>query len=89
MHKHFHEKKVFDNVSFALQRGDKLAVVGVNGAGKTTLLKIMAGLVPAEGVIKPGHNVILSYFGQHQAQELPGELTILEPVHRIENHVRK
>jgi ATP-binding cassette, subfamily F, member 3 len=35
--------------AFSLQRGDKLAVVGVNGAGKTTLLKILAGLEPAEG----------------------------------------
>ena len=81
VHKRYHEKTIFDNVSFSLQRGDKLAVVGVNGAGKTTLLKIMAGLVPAEGSIKPGHNVILSYFGQHQAQELPGELTILDTVY--------
>ncbi len=79
--KRFHEKTVFDNVSFSLQRGDKLAVVGVNGAGKTTLLKIMAGLIPADGTIKQGHNVLLSYFGQHQAQELPGELTILDTVY--------
>ncbi len=81
VHKRYHDKMVFDNVSFSLQRGDKLAVVGVNGAGKTTLLKIMAGVEPAEGQIKPGHNVILSYFGQHQAQELPGELTILDTVY--------
>jgi len=81
VHKHYHEKTIFDNVSFSLQRGDKLGVVGVNGAGKTTLLKIMAGVEPAEGLIKPGHNVILSYFGQHQAQELPGELTILDTVY--------
>jgi ATP-binding cassette, subfamily F, member 3 len=79
--KSYHGKQVFDGVSFSLQRGDKLAVVGVNGAGKTTLLKIMAGLIEAEGTIKPGHNVILSYFGQHQAQELPGELTILDTVY--------
>ncbi len=79
--KEYHGKTVFDGVSFSLQRGDKLAVVGVNGAGKTTLLKVMAGLVPAEGSIKPGHNVILSYFGQHQAQELPGELSILDTVY--------
>jgi ATP-binding cassette, subfamily F, member 3 len=72
---------VFEDVGFSLQRGDKLAVVGVNGAGKTTLLKIMAGLEPAEGMIKPGHNVILSYFGQHQAQELPGDLSILDTVY--------
>jgi ATP-binding cassette subfamily F protein 3 len=81
VHKHYHDKVIFDNVSFSLQRGDKLGVVGVNGAGKTTLLKIMAGVEPAEGSIKPGHNVILSYFGQHQAQELPGELTILDTVY--------
>jgi ATP-binding cassette, subfamily F, member 3 len=81
VHKSYHGKMVFDNVSFSLQRGDKLAVVGVNGAGKTTLLKIMAGVLPAEGTIKPGHNVILSYFGQHQAQELAGELTILDTVY--------
>ncbi len=81
VHKRYHDKTIFDNVSFSLQRGDKLGVVGVNGAGKTTLLKIMAGVEPAEGLIKPGHNAILSYFGQHQAQELPGELTILDTVY--------
>ncbi len=79
--KQYQGRSVFDGVSFSLQRGDKLAVVGVNGAGKTTLLKVIAGLEPAEGTVKPGHNVILSYFGQHQAQELPGELTILDTVY--------
>ena len=79
--KRYHDKTVFDGVAFSLQRGDKLAVVGVNGAGKTTLLKVLAGVEPAEGEIRFGHNVILSYFGQHQAQELPGDLTILDTVY--------
>ncbi|MDX9834730.1 MAG: ABC-F family ATP-binding cassette domain-containing protein [Desulfobulbus sp.] len=79
--KSFHGRTVFDGVSLDLQRGDKLAVVGVNGAGKTTLLKILAGLEEAEGTVKPGHNVILSYFGQHQAQELDGELSILDTLY--------
>jgi ATP-binding cassette subfamily F protein 3 len=79
--KSYHTIKVFDGVNLSLQRGDKLAVVGVNGAGKTTLMKIIAGIEPAEGGIKLGHNVILSYFGQHQAQELPGELSILDTVY--------
>ncbi|MCI5147264.1 MAG: ABC transporter ATP-binding protein, partial [Candidatus Electrothrix sp. AR3] len=61
--------------------GDKVAVVGVNGAGKTTLLKIMAGLETAEGDIRLGHKVILTYFGQHQAQELFGEQSILDTVY--------
>ncbi|MDY0390490.1 ABC-F family ATP-binding cassette domain-containing protein [Desulfobulbus oligotrophicus] len=80
--KSYHSATVFDGISFSLHRGDKLAVVGVNGAGKTTLLKILAGLVIAEeGTVKLGHNVILSYFGQHQAQELPGELTVFDTVY--------
>ena len=79
--KQYQGRTVFDDVTFSLQRGDKLAVVGVNGAGKTTLLKILAGMVEAEGTIKLGHNVILSYFGQHQAQELAGDLTIVDTVY--------
>ena len=79
--KSFAGRTVFDGVSLNLQRGDKLAVVGVNGAGKTTLLKILAGLETAEGTVRPGHNVILSYFGQHQAQELAGDQSIIDTVY--------
>ncbi|PID72268.1 MAG: ABC transporter ATP-binding protein [Desulfobulbus propionicus] len=81
VNKAFGSRQVFRDVGLQLQRGDKLAVVGVNGAGKTTLLKILAGVESAEGEIKLGHNVILTYFGQHQAQELSGELTILDTVY--------
>jgi len=81
VNKEFDGKQVFKDVSFNLQRGDKLAVVGVNGAGKTTLLKIMAGQEPADGDIQQGHNVILTYFGQHQAQELSGDLSVLDTVY--------
>ncbi|MCI5132796.1 MAG: ATP-binding cassette domain-containing protein, partial [Candidatus Electrothrix sp. EH2] len=77
----FDGKQIFKDVNLNLQRGDKLGVVGVNGAGKTTLLKIMAGLEAAEGEISLGHNVILTYFGQHQAQELYGESSILDTVY--------
>ncbi len=79
--KSFGEKIVFADVSCSLQRGDKLAVVGVNGAGKSTLLRIIAGLEPAVGEKKLGHNVILTYFGQHQARELAGSLSLLDTVY--------
>ena len=81
VNKEFDGKAVFKDVTLDLQRGDKLAVVGVNGAGKTTLLRIMAGLEPAQGTIRQGHNVILTYFGQHQAQELSSELSVLDTVY--------
>ncbi len=77
--KGFGNTDVFKGVSFQFQRGDKVAVVGVNGAGKSTLLKIISGAIPSDsGEVKLGHNVILSYFGQHQAQELSPSLTALE-----------
>ncbi len=77
--KKYEGKKIFRNVSFQLQRGEKMAVVGVNGAGKSTLMRILAGLESQdEGKIRPGHNARISYFGQHQAQELAPGLTALQ-----------
>lgn len=77
--KSFGELKVFSGVDLLLNRGDKVAVVGVNGAGKTTFLKIVAGEIEAaQGDITFGTNVKMSYFGQHQAQELSPQLSVLE-----------
>ncbi len=77
--KRYGEKRVFKDVDIFLQRGDKVAVVGVNGAGKSTLLRILAGqLSYDQGEIRYGTNVKLSYFGQHQAKELAPSLTALE-----------
>jgi len=77
--KSFGGVKVFSDVELLLSRGDKVAVVGVNGAGKSTFVKILAGQIPYDsGAIRLGSNVRLSYFGQHQAQELSPQLTVLE-----------
>jgi len=81
--KRFDGKQIFAGLSFEMQRGDKLAVVGVNGAGKSTLVKTMAGLIePDAGEIRFGHNVLPSYFGQHQAQELDVTMSVLETLTR-------
>ena len=72
-------KQVFSRVGFHLERGDKVAVVGVNGAGKSTLMRILAGQIePDAGALRFGTGVKPTYFGQHQAQELPLDYTVLE-----------
>jgi len=77
--KSFGDKKVFTNVNIHLERGDKVAVVGVNGAGKSTLMRILAGQIEADGgTLRFGTGVKPTYFGQHQAQELPLDYNVLE-----------
>lgn len=77
--KSYQEKHVFNNLSFELQRGEKMGIVGVNGAGKSTLVKLLAGINKHDsGQIRTGHNVEIAYFGQHQAEELPQDFTVME-----------
>jgi ATP-binding cassette subfamily F protein 3 len=62
---------VFRNVDFTIQRGDRIALVGVNGAGKSTLIKLLAGTEAlTKGTLKLGHNVEPDYFAQDQYKEL-------------------
>ena len=54
---------VLHNVSFSLERGQRLAVIGRNGAGKSTLLNIVAGKLNArQGTVSHGHNVEFAHF---------------------------
>ena len=62
---------VVSGATFAIERGQTVALVGPNGAGKTTLLKLMLGeLSPTSGEVRMGANVRVAAFGQHQADEL-------------------
>ncbi|MFL6304982.1 MAG: ribosomal protection-like ABC-F family protein [Candidatus Sulfotelmatobacter sp.] len=73
------QKEVFRNVNFMIERGDRIALVGVNGAGKSTLIKLLAGTEPlSSGEYRVGHNVILDYFAQDQYKELDPDARILD-----------
>jgi ATP-binding cassette subfamily F protein 3 len=77
------EKEVFRNVSFLVEKGDRIALVGVNGAGKSTLIKLLAGEEkPTGGEYRLGYNVQSDYFAQDQYKELDAEATILEDLGR-------
>jgi ATP-binding cassette, subfamily F, member 3 len=72
--KSYGDHPVFSGASFFIERGDRVALVGVNGAGKSTLIKILAGVEPVtSGEYILGHNAQPDYFAQDQYKELdPG-----------------
>jgi ATP-binding cassette, subfamily F, member 3 len=77
--KSYGEKAVFENVSFVLNRSDRVALVGVNGAGKSTLIKLLSGAEPVtKGELRLGHNVELDYFAQDQYKVLNPEARLLD-----------
>ncbi|NUN70074.1 MAG: ATP-binding cassette domain-containing protein [Bacteroidetes bacterium] len=78
------EKVVYEDLSYTIERGDRIAIVGVNGAGKSTISKIAAGVEPFQsGIREPGYNVIVSYFAQHQADELDLSKEVLQTVDEV------
>ncbi|MGA2413873.1 MAG: ribosomal protection-like ABC-F family protein [Candidatus Sulfotelmatobacter sp.] len=73
------EKEVFRGVNFLIEKGDRIALVGVNGAGKSTLIKLLAGTErPTHGEFRLGHNVQADYFAQDQYKELNPDASLLD-----------
>lgn len=81
MSKRYGDIEVFNNFNFHIDKGDRIAVVGVNGAGKSTLARVLAGTEPFQsGERVVGLNTVLAYFAQQQAEELDPNKTALEEV---------
>ena len=77
--KSYGPKHVFSGASFVIERGDRIALVGVNGAGKSTLIKLLAGAEPlTSGSYTLGHNATPDYFAQDQYKELDVEARLLD-----------
>lgn len=77
--KRYDEKEVIKGFTYTLEKGDRVAVVGVNGAGKSTLARMVAGVEPmTSGERVVGYNVQLAYFAQQLADELDPGKTVLE-----------
>jgi ATPase subunit of ABC transporter with duplicated ATPase domains len=70
--------EIFCDVDVAVDRGSRVAVLGLNGAGKTTLLRILAGqLQPDTGEVVPGHGLRMGYYAQEH-ETLDVSRTVLE-----------
>jgi ATP-binding cassette subfamily F protein 3 len=84
VHKAYGDNVVYAGVDFQVERGDRVALVGVNGAGKSTLLRILAGALEFDtGERLLGSHVEVQYYAQHQLDALDPALTVLEELERV------
>ena len=84
--KSYGDKVILENVNFAIERGDRIALVGINGAGKSTLIKLLSGTERlTKGEYRLGHNVQVDYFAQDQYKELDTESRMLDDLTSVAN----
>jgi ATP-binding cassette, subfamily F, member 3 len=81
--KSYGEKLIFSKANFLIERGDRVALVGVNGAGKSTLIKLLSGAEPlTSGTYTLGHNALPDYFAQDQYKELDKDARLIDDIGR-------
>ena len=78
--KSYGDLQVLRGVDLEVERGDRVAFVGQNGQGKSTLVKALLKEIPADGLMELGHNVMVGYFAQDQADALDGNKTALQTI---------
>jgi ATP-binding cassette subfamily F protein 3 len=75
------QKTILENVSFTIDRGDRIALVGANGAGKSTLIRMLSEQeAPTSGTIRYGHNALVDFFAQDQYKVLDPNAEMLEDI---------
>jgi ATP-binding cassette subfamily F protein 3 len=84
--KAYGEKVILSGVTFQIERGERVVLVGVNGAGKSTLIKLLAGIEPlTSGEYRIGYHVQPDYFAQDQYKELDPESQLLDDLSSVAN----
>ena len=81
--KAYGDRRIYDEFSVTIRRGERWCVMGRNGAGKTTLLKMIAGVLPPDGGgVRLGASLKMGYFAQQSLDILDPDLTVIEQLQR-------
>ncbi len=78
--KKYGEHTVLSDISFLIDKNDRIAFVGKNGEGKTTLSRIIIKDLEYTGKCEQGHNVSIGYYAQNQSELLDPEKTVFETI---------
>jgi len=78
--KSYGDKVVIKDENFYINKGDRIAFVGKNGMGKTTMSRMIARDLDFQGELRLGHNVVIGYYAQHQADMLSSDQTVFETI---------
>lgn len=79
-----YDHPIFESVSFEIQRGDRIGIVGKNGEGKSTISRLFAAIEePSNGKVIIGTNVLTGYYSQEVDLQLNPEHTVLQHIHAI------
>ena len=81
--KSFDEKTIFKDVDISISNGDKIALIGKNGMGKSTLIKSIVKDIEFEGEINLGHQVMIGYFAQDEAQKLNPNISVFDTIDEV------
>lgn len=73
--------RLLENYDYTMEKGDRVAIVGVNGSGKSTFTRLISGTEEVDaGAVVPGHHTQVAFFSQTHADVLDNEQTVLECV---------